>query len=149
MRQYLDFVSTIIAENLASGHLVIWSSGHLVIWSSVNGMANPFAQKRHGGRIPVFTFHWRSDPRKDDAWYQKECAKIDNPVMVAQELDLNYSASAEDLLLLNEWVRSAVDAHTKLGITPTGQCLGAMDVADERRDKKRLFMASWLSAGGR
>lgn len=47
--------------------------------SSVNGMANPFAQKRHSGKIPVFTFHWRSDPRKDDAWYRRECDKIDNP----------------------------------------------------------------------
>lgn len=103
--------------------------------SSVNGMANPFAQKRHGGRIPVFTFHWRSDPRKDDAWYNKECAKIDNPVVVAQELDLNYSASAEGVLIPNEWVRAAVDAHIKLGIEPTGQRLGAMDVADEGRDK--------------
>lgn len=34
--------------------------------SSVNGMNNPFARKRHSGNIPVFTFHWRSDPRKDD-----------------------------------------------------------------------------------
>ncbi|MGA9607013.1 MAG: TerL protein [Rouxiella badensis] len=103
--------------------------------SSVNGMANPFAQKRHGGKIPVFTFHWRSDPRKDDAWYQKECAKIDNPVVVAQELDLNYAASAEGVLIPNEWIRAAIDAHIKLGIQPTGKRQGAMDVADEGRDK--------------
>ncbi|NHA22661.1 TerL protein [Enterobacter roggenkampii] len=103
--------------------------------SSVNGMANPFAQKRHSGKIPVFTFHWRSDPRKDDEWYRKECDKIDNPVVVAQELDLNYSASAEGVLLPSEWVQAAVDAHITLGILPTGKRLGAMDVADEGRDK--------------
>lgn len=103
--------------------------------SSVNGMANPFAQKRHSGKIPVFTFHWRSDPRKDDEWYRKECDKIDNPVVVAQELDLNYNASAEGVLIPNEWVQAAVDAHIKLGIQPTGKRLGAMDVADEGRDK--------------
>lgn len=103
--------------------------------SSVNGMANPFAQKRHSGKIPVFTFHWRSDPRKDDEWYRKECDKIDNPVVVAQELDLNYSASAEGVLIPSEWVQAAVDAHITLGILPTGKCLGAMDVADEGRDK--------------
>lgn len=103
--------------------------------SSVNGMANPFAQKRHSGKIPVFTFHWRSDPRKDDEWYRKECDKIDNPVVVAQELDLNYSASAEGVLIPSEWVQAAVDAHIKLGILPTGKRLGAMDVADEGRDK--------------
>lgn len=103
--------------------------------SSVNGMSNPFAQKRHSGKIPVFTFHWRSDPRKDDEWYRKECEKIDNPVIVAQELDLNYQASAEGILIPSEWVQAAIDAHIKLGIQPTGQRLGAMDVADEGRDK--------------
>ncbi len=108
--------------------------------SSVNGMNNPFAQKRHSGNIPVFTFHWRSDPRKDDEWYAKECQKIDNPVIVAQELDLNYSASAEGVLIPSEWVQAAVDAHIKLGVQPTGQRLGAMDVADEGRDKNAL---SW------
>ncbi|EKM8367028.1 TerL protein, partial [Salmonella enterica] len=103
--------------------------------SSVNGMNNPFAQKRHSGKIPVFTFHWRSDPRKDDEWYRKECEKIDNPIIVAQELDLNYQASAEGILIPSEWVQAAVDAHIKLGIQPSGQRLGAMDVADEGRDK--------------
>lgn len=54
--------------------------------SLVNGMANPFAQKRHGGLIPVFTFHWRSDPRKDDEWYRKECEKIDTRLLSLRNL---------------------------------------------------------------
>jgi hypothetical protein len=103
--------------------------------SSVNGMNNPFAQKRHSGKIPVFTFHWRSDPRKDQAWYDKEVAKIDNPVIVAQELDLNYQASAEGMLIPSEWVQAAIDAHIVLGIEPTGKRMGALDIADEGRDK--------------
>lgn len=86
-------------------------------------------------KVPVFTFHWRDDPRKDEEWYRRECEKIDNPVVVAQELDLNYSASAEGVLIPSEWVQAAVDAHIKLGIQPTGKRLGAMDVADEGRDK--------------
>ncbi|VFS43946.1 Uncharacterised protein [Enterobacter cancerogenus] len=98
-------------------------------------MGNPFAQKRHGGKIPVFTFHWRSDPRKDDEWYRNECDKIDNPVVVAQELDLNYAASAEGVLIPAEWVQAAIDAHIKLGIKPTGRRQGALDIADEGRDK--------------
>lgn len=108
--------------------------------SSVNGMANPFAQKRHSGRIPVFTFHWRSDPRKDEDWYEKECQKIDNPVIVAQELDLNYQASIDGILIPAEWVQASIDAHTKLNIQPTGIRLGALDVADEGRDKNAF---SW------
>ncbi len=83
-------------------------------------MDNPFAQKRHSGRIPVFTFHWRNDPRKDEQWYEKECLKIDNPVIVAQELDLNYQASVEGILIPAEWVQAAIDAHIKLGFLTTG-----------------------------
>lgn len=102
--------------------------------SSANGMANPFAQKRHAGNIDVFTFHWRDDPRKDDAWYADQVERIDNPVIVAQELDINYRASVEGVLIPSAWVQSALDAHIKLGIKPTGIRKGALDVADEGKD---------------
>lgn len=103
--------------------------------SSVNGMGNPFARKRWGGKISVFTFHWRDDPRKDQAWYDNEVDKIDNPVIVAQELDLNYNASAEGIIIPADWIQAAVDAHLVLGWEPTGQKRGALDIADEGRDK--------------
>lgn len=102
--------------------------------STPNGMGNPFAQKRHTGRVKVFTFHWRDDPRKDDAWYAKQVFELD-PVTVAQEIDINYSASVEGVLIPSAWVQSAVGAHTKLGIEPAGKRRGALDVADEGVDK--------------
>lgn len=102
--------------------------------SSVKGMANPFATKRFGGKIKTFSFHWRDDPRKDDAWYRKQCEELD-PVTVAQELDINYSASVEGVVIPNEWAQAAVDAHQKLNITPSGARHGALDVADEGVDK--------------
>lgn len=101
--------------------------------SSVNGHANPFAIKRHSGKIKVFTFHWRDDPRKDIAWYNKQVAELP-PVVVAQEIDLNYSASTEGQVIPPAWVHAAVDAHIKLGFTPTGMRKGALDVADEGID---------------
>lgn len=103
--------------------------------SSANGMGNPFAQRRHGGKIEVFTLHWRDDPRKDEAWYAREVDKIDNPVIVAQELDINYTASATGTLIPSEWIQAAVNAHIKLGFEPTGTRRGALDVADEGIDK--------------
>lgn len=102
--------------------------------STPNGLGNPFAQKRFGGRVPVFTFHWRDDPRKDDAWYAKQCAELD-AVTVAQEIDINYSASVEGVLIPSAWAQAAVGAHAKLGVTPTGARRGALDVADEGVDK--------------
>lgn len=124
--------------------------------SSANGMGNPFAEKRHSGRIPVFTFHWRSDPRKDDAWYAKQCELLD-PVTVAQEIDINYSASVEGLVMPSDWLQACVDAHIKLGFEPTGAKKLAFDVADEGRDKNAtagihgvvlLALDEWSGKGG-
>ena len=102
--------------------------------SSANGMGNPFAQLRHSGKVEVFTLHWRADPRKDDAWYENEKLKINNPVIIAQELDINYAASIEGVLIPSEWVQAAVDAHIKLAMEPTGARYAALDVADEGAD---------------
>lgn len=102
--------------------------------SSVCGMDNVFAQTRHSGRVEVFTFRWQDDPRKDDEWYAKQ-VRTKDPLIVRQEIDLNYSASVEGIIIPAEWVTSAVDAHIKLGIKPTGAKTGALDVADEGRDK--------------
>lgn len=124
--------------------------------SSVNGMGNPFAQKRHGGKIKVFVFDWKDDPRKDQAWYDTMVEQLDNPVVVAQEIDRNYSASAEGIVIPNEWVQAAIDAHKRLGIEPTGARIGAMDVADEGKDKNAFasrkgilldFLTQWSGKG--
>jgi hypothetical protein len=106
--------------------------------STPRGMSNPFARKRHGGKISVFTFHWRDDPRKDEAWYIKKCNDIDNPVVIAQEIDLDYSASVEGIVIPAAWVRASIDAHIKLKIEPKGQRKAALDIADEGIDKNAL-----------
>lgn len=103
--------------------------------SSVNGTANPFAEKRRTYPArQVFTFHWRDDPRKDDAWYRKQCAELD-PVVVAQEIDINEAASVTGILIPSAWVQAAINADKVLGIKVSGIRKGALDVADEGRDK--------------
>jgi phage terminase large subunit len=102
--------------------------------STPNGMGNPFAQKRFGGKIKVFSFHWRDDPRKDQAWYDKQVEDLD-PVTVAQELDINYAASVEGVVIPSAWVQAAIGAHLKLGIEVTGKKIAGLDVADEGTDK--------------
>jgi hypothetical protein len=102
--------------------------------SSVNGMNNPFAQKRWGGKIEVFIFDWRDDPRKDDAWYAKQTEVLD-PVVVAQEIDRDYSASVHGIVIPGPWVRAAIGARQKLGIAPSGVRWLSLDVADEGLDK--------------
>lgn len=106
--------------------------------SSVSGMNNSFARRRWGGKVDVFTFHWRDDPRRDDVWYRKKAAEHD-PVVMAQEYDIDYMASVEGVVIPSIWVRAAVDAHLKLGLKPTGQRMAALDVADQGRDKNAMI----------
>ncbi len=109
--------------------------------SSANGMANPFAEKVHSwAEHLVFPIHWRDDPRKDDAWYAKQCEILD-PVTVAQEIDINFSASVEGVIIPNAWVQAAVDAHVALGIQASGERRAALDVADEGADKNAYASA--------
>jgi hypothetical protein len=105
--------------------------------STPNGMSNPFAEKRFGGKIRVFTFWWRDDPRKDQAWYDAKESELD-PVTFAQEVNLDYAASVEGVLIPSAWIQSAIDAHIKLAFVPTGRRAAALDVADEGKDTNAL-----------
>ena len=126
--------------------------------SSANGPANSFAEKRFSyAAEDVFTFHWRQDPRKDEAWYEKQVLEINNPVIVAQEIDINYSASIEGILIPSAWVQAAIGAGEKLVFMGTGAKSGALDVADEGRDTNAFcgahgdvvqVLEEWSGKGG-
>lgn len=75
--------------------------------STPNGAGNPFYRKRHGGRIPVFVFDWKDDPRKDRAWYERQLATLD-PVIVAQEIDRDYTASVTNAWIAGDSVRDCM-----------------------------------------
>ncbi len=105
-----------------------------IFLSTPNGSANPFAQKFLGWPSHrTFKFHWRDDPRKDEAWYLKQKEELD-PVILAQEVDMDFSASVEGIVIPSAWVQAAVDAHIHLSITPSGERVGALDVADRGKD---------------
>ena len=106
----------------------------LIYVSTPKGTNNPFFNKRQSGNFPVFTFHWTDDPTKDEMWYEKEKKKIDDPAIVAQELDISYTASVEGIVIPYVWVEAAVDAHEKLGIKVVGERSMGLDVADEGGD---------------
>lgn len=92
--------------------------------STPNGMGNDFAETRFSGKIPVFTFHWRDDPRKDEAWYEAQKAKHDE-VTVAQEIDIDYSASVEGIFIPARYVQAAL----KISLSPEGVRRAGLDVA--------------------
>lgn len=97
--------------------------------STPNGNGNPFYQKRFSGKIDIFTMNWRDDPRKDDDWYRKQCDTLD-PVTVAQEIDIDYSASVENICIPAIWVSAAVN----YALPKEGKKFAGYDVADEGGD---------------
>lgn len=106
--------------------------------SSVNGPPpNVFARKRFSGKIEVFVFDWRDDPRKDQEWYDGQAAVLD-PVVLAQEVDRDYNAAVEGTLIPQDWVKAAFNAFEVLGIAPSGEKVLGFDVADGGKDKNAV-----------
>lgn len=120
--------------------------------SSVNGLGNVFHRRREAavewkggaavkGRTNLFVMDWRDHPAKDAAWYETRRAKAEANGLLhifAQEIDRNYAASVQGVIIPNEWVKSAIDAHIKLGLEISGQVIAGLDVADEGGDKNAL-----------
>jgi phage terminase large subunit len=92
--------------------------------STPNGPGNAFANKRFGGTVEVFHFHWRSDPRKTQAWYD-EFLRLNGPVRTAQELDIDYTASVEGITIPAAWVRAAIS----LDLPRSGLQVAGLDIA--------------------
>ncbi len=118
--------------------------------SSVNGIGNVFHRRREAGvewepgcelpkgRVSVFVMDWRDHPEKTQAWYEdRRNRALEEGLMhlFAQEVDRDYAASVEGVIIPVDWVNSAVDAAERLGFGPSGLQFGGLDVADEGLDR--------------
>jgi hypothetical protein len=124
--------------------------------SSVAGMSNSFAEKRHSGRVKVFTFSYLDDPRKGPEWFKQQQERLD-PVTLAGEVLIDYHASTQGSLIPMAWAQSAVGALERLAIQPRGIRRGGLDVADEGIDANAFcgrhgplieVVESWSGQGG-
>ena len=72
-------------------------------------MGNPFAHKRFSYPADqVFVFDWRDDPRKDQKWYDNQATELE-PWILAQEVNRDYAAAVENVVIPSAWVMAAVD----------------------------------------
>jgi hypothetical protein len=117
--------------------------------STPHGMDNTFYVKRHSGEMKVFSMPWTDDPRKTKEWYDKKKRTTD-PVVFAQEYDLDYAASLTNVVIPANWVRAAVNFDP--GVLPSGKKIGGLDVADGggdlnalavRQGWKAFFIEAW------
>jgi hypothetical protein len=101
--------------------------------STPNGAGNPFYRKRMGGKIPVFVFDWKDDPRKDQAWYERQKATLD-PVIVAQEIDRDYTASVTNAFIPGDIVTACL-SRGPADVRAVGPLQVGVDVARFGDDK--------------
>jgi hypothetical protein len=112
--------------------------------SSVNGAGNLFFKKRHSGLTRVLVMKWDDHPAKTKQWYDKRKLKSESEGLehvFAQEVDRDYNAAVEGILIPAKYVNAAIDAHIKLGFEPCGIKKLGLDVADEGGDKNALVAA--------
>lgn len=117
--------------------------------SSVSGLGTIFhrrreagkewtpGQKAHEGVTNIFIMDWSDHPEKSREWYERRKAKAraDGLLHVfAKEIDRDYSAAVEGVIIPSEYVVAAIDAHKKLGIEPSGPFVSGLDVADGGTD---------------
>jgi len=113
--------------------------------STPRGIGERFYQDRFSGKYPVFTMSWRRNPDKNWAaarlvgegieeiyhpWYEKQTAELD-PVTIAQEIDIDYAASAEGVVIPAKWVQAAIGLELAEGsVNRSG-----LDVSEDGGDK--------------
>lgn len=124
--------------------------------SSVNGLGNVFHRRREAGkewvpgeplakdRVNVFVMDWRDHPAKDQQWYEQRRAKAESDGLLhvfSQEVDRDYSAAVDGIIIPAAWVASAIDAHRRLGFDDEGGWRAAFDPFDQGGDLHALAIA--------
>lgn len=131
--QRQDMVNAAVGEN-AKVHVKL---------STPSGSQDKMHEEKHSGRYEVFTLHWQDNPVKNYTagvrtesgvktiypWYELE-KKEKDPVTVAQEIDIDYGAAAENVVVPSKWVRAAVENTLPEGSVTTA----GLDVADKGHD---------------
>lgn len=118
----------------------------IIYGSTPKGVGNLFFRKRFSGKINVFTFSWRENPDKNftaryldekgqvqtmHPWYEWAIERIDDPVIIAQEIDIDYTASVTGVVIPQKWVQAAVNLH----LTPEQPRQAGLDVGSETGDR--------------
>jgi phage terminase large subunit len=93
------------------------------------------------GKTRIFIFDWKAHPGKTRDWYDLRRARAEAEGLLhlfAQEVDRDYAAALDRVIIKPEWVKGSIDAHIKLGFGDDGKKIAGLDVADEGGDKNAL-----------
>lgn len=101
--------------------------------STPNGIGELFYKKRHSNKIQIFTVRWY-DVGKTQEWYDKKKESSD-PIIFAQEIDVDYTASSEGVFIPAQWVQAAIAYDNKPLIPAIGENVAALDVASAGQNR--------------
>jgi len=105
--------------------------------SSVNGQNLFYKRAKANHGEDTFIFDWKDDPRKGQEWYErrrKDAAEKGLAHMFSQEVDRDYLAAVEGIMIKPEWIKACIDADEKLGFEAIGLTQFGTDVSDEGGD---------------
>ena len=125
---------------MAIDRAISQNSNVIFYTSTINGMNTQHAKKRFSGEWDVFTFHWTQDPRKNQAWYERQCKLLD-PLVVALEIDIDYQQSEPDLVIPHKYIQAAIDAVFDDPPDSSAAIVAGLDVADDGGDETVMITA--------
>lgn len=105
--------------------------------SSVNGMNLFYKRAKAGGGKDNFIFDWRDDPRKNQEWYDNRKQDAENKGLLhvfSQEVDRDYLAAVQGIMIKPSWLKACIDAHIKLNFDACGITQAGVDASDEGGD---------------
>lgn len=129
---FIDEAAFLERPELVDGSLAETTDVRIDI-STPNGPGGPFFRRRHSGVVPVFTLHWRDDPRCTDEWAATKKGEL-GEVTWAQEYEIDYAASIAGIAIPAMWVRAAVGLELRwpdgAAYEPRGPVLGGLDIGE-------------------
>lgn len=150
-RSSIAFVdeSAFLADARAVENALSQNTNCQVDVSTFNGSGNLFYEKiqRWSGTKRHFIFDWKDDPRKDQAWYDRQKENLPEET-VAQEIDRDPHASETDSFIPAKWVASSIDAHKRLGFSGSGDRITGFDPADVGDGKAVINRHGSVVVGG-
>ena len=126
----------------------ISQNSDVVIYTSTpNGLGDNFYKKYTNPAIPKFRAHWKEDPRKNYTevvdgievypWYEKQKQVLD-PVILAAEVDINFSSSRSGLFIEAKWVEAAIN----FPVEDSGKIEAGLDVATTGKNSNVLTIGT-------
>lgn len=124
------------------------TSNCIIKGSTPNGMGDLLYQERMSGQYKLFRMYWKDDPSKNQTAidpdgsvyypYERWLWSKNTPLVIAQEYEISYTASAKGVLINALHIQAAIDLELDYGYP----IRAAMDIAEDAATGDKTVYAS-------